>query len=171
MPNLGARPAGRPVRLRNLVLRRSSDPIALLLGQALPAQAAIAGWRLVLALVCPARSVWPTIGSSAGAWPRPLLAPDVVQAFLTDGPVALYRLRVGGASSQAAVLPGWEMIESEEDLLHVASVLRPTQRAGWRSDKMSRMAPRSARRWFMRRRHWQPAQTVQSRQSTCRATA
>ncbi|EYD76531.1 identified by similarity to GB.1 [Rubellimicrobium mesophilum DSM 19309] len=52
-----------------------------------------------------------------------LLAPDVRRAFLAGGPVALYVFEWADASSQAALLPGWKMIESEEDLRAVAATL------------------------------------------------
>jgi hypothetical protein len=61
-----------------------------------------------------------------------LLAPDVVRAFLRGGPVALYIFEWADASSQAALLPGWEMIDSEVDLLGVAAILKQARRKGFR---------------------------------------
>jgi hypothetical protein len=135
MPNLGAPSASRPIRPRNLVsppLVRSLSA-ALLLAQALPAQAEDCRLALVLAL--------DVSGSVSAADDRlqreglaaALLAPEVTRAFLTGGPVALYVFEWAGSSSQAALLPGWEMIQGEHDLLRVAGALTQGRHSGLRS--------------------------------------
>lgn len=52
-----------------------------------------------------------------------LLAPEVSRAALTGGPVALYAFEWAGASYQAPVLPGWQLIGSEQDLARVAGAI------------------------------------------------
>jgi hypothetical protein len=54
-----------------------------------------------------------------------LLAPEVVRAFLTGEPVALFVFEWSSPSYQMELTPGWQMVENEEDLARVAAALRP----------------------------------------------
>ena len=49
-----------------------------------------------------------------------LLAPDVERAFLSGEPVALYIFEWAGQNWQRPIMPGWQMVEREEDLLRIA---------------------------------------------------
>lgn len=134
MPICRSLTASRPLRGRHLSPPLIARPLAsaLLLTQALPAQADDCRLALVLAL--------DVSGSVSAADDRlqreglaaALLAPDVVRAFLTGGSVAFYVFEWAGASSQAAVLPGWELIENEEDLLRVAATIEQARRTAFR---------------------------------------
>ena len=55
-----------------------------------------------------------------------LVAPEVMRAFLAGEPVALYVFQWAGEDSQVTLLPGWQMIRSEEDLARVAAVIVAT---------------------------------------------
>ena len=54
---------------------------------------------------------------------RALLAPEVVEAFLSGDPVAIYVFEWAGQVLQKSLLPGWQMVESEEDLARIAAAV------------------------------------------------
>lgn len=54
---------------------------------------------------------------------RALLAPEVVRAFLSGGPVALYVFEWSGPFSHTTMPPGWQLIDGENDLARVAASL------------------------------------------------
>jgi hypothetical protein len=56
-----------------------------------------------------------------------LMDPRIVQAFLSDPPVALYVFQWSGVTAQSSILPGWVMIRSEEDLAYVAAAMVASQ--------------------------------------------
>lgn len=59
---------------------------------------------------------------------RALLAPQVVQAFLAGEPVALRVFEWSGPALQEDVVPGWQMIRSEANLLLVAATIAESRR-------------------------------------------
>ena len=61
---------------------------------------------------------------------KALLAPEVVRAFLTQDPVALYVFEWSGPSTQAPFPPGWQIIHSEEDLARIATTMVGHPRSG-----------------------------------------
>ena len=61
-----------------------------------------------------------------------LTSPEVVRAFLAGDPVALYAFQWSGPASQVPLLPGWVMVDSEEDLAWVAQVMVESERASSR---------------------------------------
>lgn len=54
---------------------------------------------------------------------RALQAPEVAQAFLSGEPVALYVFEWAGQVLQKSLLPGWQMVETEEDLARIAAAV------------------------------------------------
>lgn len=54
---------------------------------------------------------------------RALQAPEVVEAFLTGDPVAIYVFEWAGQVLQKSLLPGWQMVQSEEDLARIAEAI------------------------------------------------
>ena len=50
-------------------------------------------------------------------------APEVQRAFLAGAPVALYVFEWSGPQHQVTVPPGWQMVESKEDLIRIAASL------------------------------------------------
>jgi hypothetical protein len=54
---------------------------------------------------------------------RALLAPQVVRAFLSSEPVALYVFEWAGQLWQRPVIPGWQMVEHEEDLVRISGAI------------------------------------------------
>lgn len=50
-----------------------------------------------------------------------LLDPEVVRVFLSAGPVALYVFEWSGPLRQVTLSPGWQIIESEDDLVRMAA--------------------------------------------------
>ena len=52
-----------------------------------------------------------------------LLAPEVVRAFLSGEPVALYVFEWAGQRWQRPMIPEWHMVEREEDLVRIAGAL------------------------------------------------
>ncbi|TNC53023.1 DUF1194 domain-containing protein [Rubellimicrobium rubrum] len=54
---------------------------------------------------------------------RALLAPEVIRAFLTGEPVALFAFEWSSPSYQMDLTPGWQIIDTEEDLVRVAAAL------------------------------------------------
>jgi hypothetical protein len=104
--------------------------LSTLLGLASPALAQDCRLALVLAL---------DVSSSVDAvedrlqrdgLAQALRAPEVVRAFLIDAPVALYVFEWSDAFTQVPLLPGWQMIESEDDLTRVADVIAGSIRRG-----------------------------------------
>ena len=61
---------------------------------------------------------------------RAVVAPEVVRAFLTGDPVALYVFEWSSSSMQAPLLPGWQVVEQKEDLLRIASAITAASRHG-----------------------------------------
>jgi hypothetical protein len=57
-----------------------------------------------------------------------LLAPEVVRAFLTGEPVAIQAFEWASNDSQAALLPGWQMIRNEQDLVEAANIIAGAER-------------------------------------------
>jgi hypothetical protein len=51
---------------------------------------------------------------------RALVAPEVVRAFLAGDPVALHVFEWADQTWQRPVLPGWQVVEREEDLARIA---------------------------------------------------
>jgi hypothetical protein len=64
---------------------------------------------------------------------RALRAPEVVRAFLASDPVALYAFEWSDQTSQHALLPGWQMVGSEEDLVWIAALI--AESPGRRTDQ------------------------------------
>lgn len=52
-----------------------------------------------------------------------LLAPEVERVFLSGDPVALYVFEWAGQFWQRPVLPGWQMVNSAEDLVRIADAV------------------------------------------------
>ena len=102
---------------------RCAGWLAVLLGLASPAPAEGCRLALVLALdvsgsVSPLDDLLQRQGLS-----RALLAPTVSEAFLNGDPVALHVFEWADASYQRPLMPDWTMIQSEEDLAHVAEAI------------------------------------------------
>lgn len=57
-----------------------------------------------------------------------ILSPSVRQAFLDRVPVALFAFDWSMPSHQEPLLPGWMMLDSEDDLVEVAEAIRRTAR-------------------------------------------
>ena len=101
--------------------------LAMLVGLACPALAGECRLALVLAL-----DVSGSVDKVEDRFQREglaqaLVAPQVVQAFLAGDPVALYVFQWAGEDSQVALLPGWHMIRSGEDLARVAAIIAATE--------------------------------------------
>lgn len=66
---------------------------------------------------------------------RALVDPEVVGLFLSDEPVAVYVFEWASPSMQKPLLPGWELVESAEDLARISATLltEPRTRADERS--------------------------------------
>ncbi len=101
--------------------------LAMLVGLACPALAGECRLALVLAL-----DVSGSVDKVEDRFQREglaqaLVAPQVVQAFLAGDPVALYVFQWAGEDSQVALLPGWHMIRSGEDLAHIAAIIAATE--------------------------------------------
>ena len=60
---------------------------------------------------------------------RALLAPNVVRAFLTGDHVALYVFEWSDLATQTAIVPGWQMIRTEEDLARLAGLVAASRRS------------------------------------------
>lgn len=74
---------------------------------------------------------------------RALLAPAVQRGFLAGRPVALYIFEGPDPGWQRALLPGWQMIESEDDLLRIAAEIAAPIR--WTAERpFSATAPGAA---------------------------
>lgn len=69
-----------------------------------------------------------------------LVAPEVMQTFLMGAPVALYVFEWSDQHSQAAILPGWQMVRSEEDLARIASIIAGSERTVGHDHRYSRTA-------------------------------
>jgi hypothetical protein len=52
-----------------------------------------------------------------------LLAPEVVQAFLSGEPVALYVFEWAGQDWQRPIITGWQMVEHEADLVRISGAV------------------------------------------------
>jgi hypothetical protein len=97
--------------------------LATLLGLASPAFAGDCRLALVLAL-----DVSASVDSHEDRLQREglagaLVAPEVVRAFLAGAPVALYVFEWSGPLHQVTVLPGWQLVDSEEDLVRIGAAL------------------------------------------------
>ncbi|HVG47200.1 MAG TPA: DUF1194 domain-containing protein [Rubellimicrobium sp.] len=60
---------------------------------------------------------------------RALLAPEVRQAFFAGDPVALFAFEWSGEHAHAAILPGWKLIRTEDDLEAAAQLILKSQRS------------------------------------------
>ncbi len=58
-----------------------------------------------------------------------LVSPQVMQAALSGGPVALYAFEWSGSASQVAITDGWEWIAEEADLRRIASWIAASPRS------------------------------------------
>jgi hypothetical protein len=54
---------------------------------------------------------------------RALLAPEVMDAFLAGGQVFLHIFEWSAPSAQVAISPGWQLIDSRDDLVSLAGLL------------------------------------------------
>jgi hypothetical protein len=107
----------------------AAGSLATLLGLASPALAQDCRLALVLALdVSGSVNVHEDRLQREGL-AQALLAPEVERAFLTGDPVALYAYEWSEQSWQSALLPGWQLIRSREDLLRVSGVLSRSRSA------------------------------------------
>ena len=109
---------------------RAAWSLATLLGLASPALAGECRLALVLAL-----DVSTSVDAVEDRLQREglahaLMAPEVVRAFLTGDPVALYVFQWSGAAWQVPMLPGWIMVDSAEDLAWAAHVIAESERIG-----------------------------------------
>ncbi len=105
------------------MLVRSAGWLAMWLGLATPALAENCRLALLLALdvsasVSPADDLLQRQGLA-----RALLSPAVSDAFLAGDPVALQVFEWAGVSYQRALLPGWRMIRTEDELERVAEAI------------------------------------------------
>lgn len=66
-----------------------------------------------------------------------LLAPEVRRAFLSGDTVAVYVFEWAGDQSQAALVPGWMMVQSEADLVTLVGILLQDGNPGLRGGKSS----------------------------------
>jgi len=57
-----------------------------------------------------------------------LTSPEVVGAFLSADPVALYVFQWSGPNSQVPILPGWVLVEDEADLVAIAATIAGSER-------------------------------------------
>jgi hypothetical protein len=64
---------------------------------------------------------------------RALLAPEVMRAFLVGDPVALFVFEWSDLSTQVPILPGWELVQTEEDLARVADAVASSRRTNTNS--------------------------------------
>ena len=108
-----------------MLTRRIVPPLLAALLPALSAPAEAEDCRLALAL---ALDVSGSVDAAELRLMREglaqaLLAPEVEQAFLSGQPVALYVFEWAGQFWQRPVLPGWLMVESEEDLVRIAEAV------------------------------------------------
>ena len=101
--------------------------LATLLGLACPALAGECRLALVLALDVSGSVNEVEDRFQREGLARALLGPEVVRAFLAGDPVALYAFTWAGENSQVALLPGWQLIRSEEDLARVGAVIAATE--------------------------------------------
>jgi hypothetical protein len=60
---------------------------------------------------------------------RALVAPEVMRAFLSGDPVALYAFEWSGQRSHVALTHGWEMVEAEGDLRRIAGAIAESPRS------------------------------------------
>jgi hypothetical protein len=109
---------------------RAAASLATLLGLASPALAGDCRLALVLAL-----DVSSSVDRTEHELQRQglagaLVAPEVVRAFLTGDPVALYVFEWSGPAAQTALLPDWVLVESAEDLARLAAALVAHPRSG-----------------------------------------
>jgi hypothetical protein len=104
--------------------------LAALLGLASPAVAEDCRLALVLALDVSSSVDVAEDRLQRDGLAQALLAPDVVRAFLGGAPVALYVFEWSDASTQVALLPGWQMIGSEDNLRDVADAIASSYRSG-----------------------------------------
>jgi hypothetical protein len=103
---------------------RATCGLATLLGLTSPALAQDCRLALVLAL-----DVSTSVDAAEDQLQRnglahALLSPEVVQAFLTGEPVALFIFEWSSPSYQMDLTPDWQMVDNAEDLVRVAAALR-----------------------------------------------
>ena len=113
---------------------RAAWGLATLLALASPALAQECRLALVLAL-----DVSSSVDRSEDRFQREglaraLMAPEVVRAFLAGAPVALYVFEWSGPFHHVTLPPGWQMVETEEDLTRIAAscvrAVRPSSGKG-----------------------------------------
>lgn len=112
--------APRPVRWR-----------AALAALLLPSGAAAQDCRLALVL---ALDVSSSVDAAEDRLQREglaaaLVSPEVVDAALQGGPVALHAFEWSGIRTQVPLLPGWTLIEDEGDLRDAAAAIRASRRS------------------------------------------
>jgi Ca-activated chloride channel family protein len=64
-----------------------------------------------------------------------LRAPKVVREFLVGEPLAFHAFTSAGEHAQAALLPGWQIVGSEQDLVAVVGTMARTERTRFFSDQ------------------------------------
>ncbi len=102
---------------------RAAWGLAALLGLASPAWAEGCRLALVLALDVSA-SVDPVEDRlQRDGLAQALLAPEVVGAFLSGEPVALFAFEWAGPGYQVNLTRGWQMVDTQEDLARVAAAV------------------------------------------------
>jgi hypothetical protein len=114
---------------RNSALGPAILSSALSLGPAGPAQAQDCRLALVLALDVSESVDYLEDRFQRRGLAQALLAPEVVRAFVSSEPVALYVFEWAGEHSQVMLVPGWQMIQSEEDLARIAEAIAASKRS------------------------------------------
>ena len=102
---------------------RAAWTCTALLGLACPAYAEDCRLALVLALDVSASVDRDEDQLQRGGLARALVAPEVERAFLAGPSVALYIFEWSGPQHQVTVPPGWQIVESKEDLIRIAASL------------------------------------------------
>jgi hypothetical protein len=109
---------------------RAAWGLATLLGLASPALAEDCRLALVLALDVSSSVDRTEHQLQRQGLARALVAPEVVRAFFAGDPVAVYVFEWSSSAAQTPILPGWELIDSEEDLARLATALASHPRSG-----------------------------------------
>jgi hypothetical protein len=102
------------------MLIRTACAAAVLLGLKSPALAEACRLALVLALDVSGSVTAGEDRLQREGLAAALLSSDVRRAFVSGGPVALYVFQWSDVTNQEPVLPGWQLIENESDLVRVA---------------------------------------------------
>jgi hypothetical protein len=100
---------------------RATSSLAAFLGLVAPAVADECRLALVLALDVSASVDQEEDHFQRRGLAQALVAPEVMQAFLSGAPVALYVFEWSGSLHQVTFPPGWQMVDSEADLIRIAA--------------------------------------------------